>query len=180
MTDQVGSGKDRRPWRTVTFSMPEDVAVKVEEALALAKGFGLASNRIEAIEAVCVEFSQQYMLSALLSQADAEGKSNLYKVNSIQTLIDTGFRCVECEHSRDLTIHHIWPRGYYGPGRPENIDCLENLAPLCIGCHEIIQPKWRDHVIDLQEKVLAAKRQVVEYGYRMTYKHTKGEHFKWV
>lgn len=179
MQDQVGKERDLRPWRTYKISLPEDVALKFEEALVLAKGFGLGTNRIECLEAICVEFTQTYFPGALYVRKEADKAGHTYKVNSIDTLIRCGFRCVACEHSQDLEIHHIWPRGAHGDGRPEDIHCHDNLVVLCRGCHAAIQPKWREHVEDLKAKRRKAEAEVALYGFVLTSKHTLGEKFKW-
>jgi hypothetical protein len=172
--DKVGEGPDRRPWQTLTIKLPEDVALRVHEALALAKGFGLAKNEVEAWEAIAVEFSTNHFIGALRAMRGASP----YKVNSIQTLIDTGFRCLLCCTSRDLTIHHILPRGNF-VDRPDDIHQPENLAPLCLADHEKVQSRWRDYVLELQELRRKACREVATYGYRLTKKHMRGEGFRW-
>lgn len=179
MSDQVGKSRDLRPWRTYKFSIPEDVALKFEEAMAYAKGFGYGSNKIECLEAICAEFVGSLVLSSLLASKDAEDKGNEYRVNSIETARRCGFRCVMCEHSQNLEIHHIWPRGAHGPGRPENINEHDNLALLCRGCHAAVQPKWREYVESIKEKRRKAEAEVALYGFVLTSKHTLGEKFKW-
>lgn len=157
--------EDSRPWSTLCFKLPEDVRVRIEEALALAVGFGLAKDRMEALEALAVEFTQQHL--ELLMRARRSAKDR-YKANSLDVLAETGFRCAKCGHSQHLTIHHIFPRGYHGPDRPADIDAKENLVPLCFACHENIQPRWRVWVTILMERKRRMMLEVARYGYLKT------------
>ena len=168
--------KDKRPWRTLKVSLPEPVACVVEEALWVAKVFGLAGNRTEAWEAIASNFLVEHSYANAYTELHAK---NPYKVNSLAVLKDTGFRCLLCETSKDLTVHHMWPRGYHGPERPDDIDCEANLAPLCLACHEKVQPKWRQYVTRLMVAKQKAINQVRQFGFRFTMKHSDGKGSKW-
>ena len=168
--------RDARPWRTVTVKLPEPVAMLLEEALFTAQVFGLGSNRVECWEAIASTF----LIEHSYAQAYAELRAkDPYRVNSLAVLKDTGFRCMLCETSKNLTVHHIWPRGYHGPERPEDINCEANLAPLCLDCHNKVQPKWRSYVSILLKARAKAKNQMREFGFRYTLKHSGGKGKKW-
>ena len=168
--------QDKRPWRTTTLKLPEPVALVVEEALYIAQVFGLAQNKVEAWEAIAASFLTEHSYANAYMELKAKDP---YRINSLGVLKDTGFRCLLCETSQHLTIHHIWPRGYHGPERPEDINCEANLAPLCIACHEKVQPKWRQYVTSLLVAKQKAMNQVRKFGFRATMRHSKGKGKVW-
>ena len=117
------------------------------------------SNQIETIEAMAVGFYLEH-------QAAIEDGANDWHRLKMQICEDTGYRCVQCHHSKNLEIHHIIPRGYHGPERPlYDIDHPDNLSVLCRECHERIQPVWRDHVLPLRMKMHKAREAVRKHGY---------------
>ena len=156
---------DLRPWTTVSIRLPEDVRIQFERALWLASVFGYANSKVEAIEALAVSFSEAVIGDYEQVVGDTKG---LYNMRSLEVLEDCGFRCILCSTSRDLQIHHMFARGGRGPERPADIDCKENLAPLCVHCHlVIVQPSWRDWLPQLKLLKAAAILEVRERGYRL-------------
>jgi hypothetical protein len=150
---------DPRPWRHYKFKLPDDVAIKFEEALESARVHGVAGNLIEAIEALSVEFTQSYNLGLALMHAQNIG---IEAVNKLAEKMYSGFRCVRCEHSRDLHVHHITPKSAGGSND------LDNLVCICEGCHrEIHSTNWKTHVPELKERRKLAHQQVEKHGHRV-------------
>ena len=63
------------------------------------------------------------------------------------------WRCRMCHHTKAnkgagaLNAHHIYPRSYFGPERPERIHDPNNLATLCGDCHaKVHSTGWRHYV----------------------------------
>lgn len=165
---------DPRPWRMIKFRLPEDVAVYWEKALDLARIAELAQNKIQAIEAMAVEFCQTYDLENFRPPPEKEEQFNKFKAKEL-----AGFRCIRCEHSKNLHVHHIIPKSYYGEDRPENINAVDNLACICNDCHEHVHANgWRHFVQALTGMKLKAEEQVATYGHRTTKKH--GDRGTWL
>ncbi len=51
-----------------------------------------------------------------------------------------GYRCVRCQRSGMLTIHHINPRSEHGS------NALDNLCSLCELCHNWVESNVWDHL----------------------------------
>ena len=166
----VGTGKDYRPWRTYTLRLPEDVALQFEEAKALARAAG-AKDEIECIEAIAVHFVQDHTLTLLRQMADSA--EDHYRLNAIFVSILCGWRCVKCETSRHLTTHHLVARSAGGSDDPEN------LVPLCVTCHDLVQPQWRGHIEELKCQKQKAMDDVKQYGFVQTAKHVAGRKVRW-
>jgi len=100
-----------------------------------------ASQKAEQVEAITRIFSE-YLGEALpylhSIQRDAFSGTE-YSRNAGLALERDGYKCVLCQHSRansgSVHVHHIVPRGYFGPERPQNINELSNLVTLCDHCH---------------------------------------------
>ena len=169
--------KDRRPWRTTTLKLPEPIAILVEEALFVAQVFGLGGNRIEAWEAIAGSFLAEYSYAAAYAELRAKDP---YRVNALAVLKDCGFRCILCETSQNLHIHHAWPRSYHGPERPEDIHAESNLMPICLACHEKVHKQgWRKWIATLLVAKQKAINQVRNFGFRMTMRHSGGKGKRW-
>jgi 5-methylcytosine-specific restriction endonuclease McrA len=52
---------------------------------------------------------------------------------TLSALVTGGAECVHCGCREDLVAHHKVPRRYGG------LDVLENLEPVCRGCHPRIE-----------------------------------------
>lgn len=141
----------------------------------MARGFEMAVDRVQAIECICVEFLHSHYLALLALQ---EGMTP-YQLAKTEAVIHAGFRCIKCETSQNLTPHHIWPRSYHGPERPDNIDSTENLAILCLKCHEEITPRWREWIPRLIEMRRKAELDMAAYGFRQTAKHAGKTKLRW-
>ena len=121
----MGLDKEGRPWRRVTFDLPEPVAFALERALALAELAGEASNRIEAVEALAGAYEAEKTHAA----AEHARKT---PAERYQALCEAGFRCLVCGRSGNLECHHGTPRSQQGG------DSADNLFVLCHACHERI------------------------------------------
>lgn len=165
---------DTRPWRQIRLRLPEDVAVYLEKAFELARICGLAGNNIQAIEAMAVEFCQTYDLEQYRPEPQQVERYNKFKEKEL-----SGFRCIRCEHSTSLHVHHIVPKSYYGAERPADINGLDNLACICASCHDHIHGNgWKHFVDSLKEQRAEAHAQVERLGHRVTRKH--GDRSSWL
>jgi predicted HNH restriction endonuclease len=183
--DSVGKKTDRRPWRQIKLTLPEPIAVQLETALELARITHGTRDWREALECVATSFIEEHretVYAAIRRAAESEAQDG-YKIMALAAKIAAGFRCIRCDHSKSgksryLHVHHIWPRSYYGPERPGYIHALDNLAVLCVSCHEAVHESgWRKSVEELQAKRAEANRQVRENGHRYTKHH--GKESKW-
>lgn len=172
----VGQERDTRPWRQIKLTLPEDVAIKFEEAMEMARIFDYANNQIQAIEAICVEFLHDHNISSAWSHCGfGPGDEGSERYNKMQERVDSGFRCVvpSCEHSKSLHVHHIVPKAQGGSNEPDN------LALVCDECHERIHKNNAMSFVDALKVARAdAHRQVQKYGHRITKKH--GGRATWV
>lgn len=166
------------------MNLPDDKANQLEDALAMAIHYGIAGNRIEAVEALAVNFLIEYSLGPALWMHYEEMNKRTYKINSFMATREAGYRCLKCETSKDLEIHHIYARGCKDPDRPQwvidDVNDVRNLGPLCRACHNEIQPKYRDYI---QTFLLEKERRREEFnhqGYVSTKKHgRKAKGAKW-
>lgn len=56
----------------------------------------------------------------------------VYKLHCLEALEQYQWRCARCRNARQLQIHHRKYRSHGGSHR------IENLEPVCSGCHKII------------------------------------------
>jgi ATP-dependent DNA helicase RecQ len=78
------------------------------------------------------EPSEIYDIAFQFPNAEFVEKYNIdFPVNDIKTIVKIrdGFKCVSCQASIDIEVHHIIPRNRGGP------DKINNLITLCRKCH---------------------------------------------
>ncbi len=63
--------------------------------------------------------------------------------STLSALVTKGASCIHCGCRDDLVAHHKLPRRYGG------LDVLENLEPVCRGCH----PRVEQEAIALAKQV---------------------------
>jgi hypothetical protein len=95
------------------------------------------------------------------------------RVNKMDRMRMDEYRCVRCRHTYAnhkeyrVSVHHIWPKGQHGEGRPNKIHAIDNLVSLCTPCHEWAHENWRKAAVYLYRAIgnMEAADTFVEKGY---------------
>ena len=119
----------------------------------------IADAKVEYIEAFEALVSNQYVeLLAWMRDWASKNMRDEETIGKVQALIRDQGRSVLSGHTciggaDQLHIHHIVPRGYFGPERPEKIHDPSNLATVTRAEHEEIHRDWRAWVPRLREAI---------------------------
>lgn len=148
----------------VTVKLPRALQPLVSECLFLSERLNeldgnamptRASQRVEAWEMILAEWrdTARHQLSyRYIKWFESAGdiETILERVGKLEALQRDGFRSVLSGRSmlnaRDqIHVHHIIPKSYHGPERPENIHSARNLVTVTREEHDMIHAGWRDH-----------------------------------
>jgi 5-methylcytosine-specific restriction endonuclease McrA len=140
-----------------SLTVPDEVWDEVAVAIYVATATNrlelkpFASKKAERVEAIR-RIMSEYVAQAIPDLVEMKSRmfGTEYGVNAMAALERDEYRCVLCSHTRinagSVEVHHIMPRGYHGPGRPDYIHDPDNLATLCSRCHnEITNPDAGNH-----------------------------------
>ena len=140
--------KDQRKWACLKVNMPREIYSEVMETVEMAKRLGIdACNTTEALRMICAEFRATW---GVIHEEMSTPQTAYQEV--VRTAYERdGWKCLLCGAYSNLTPHHITPRSHLGEDR------LENLATLCMRCHNGVTDRtgvgWREIKEELLEKI---------------------------
>lgn len=139
-------------WRHVKYDgpVPDSAAIAIERALLLAITTGKATNRVEAHEAIAASAYTEWLIEAeAMKKSPDPDKREAYASWLFRQAVMTRdhWRCQETGTSQNLTVHHIYTRGWCRDnGREDLLTDPRNGITLSWDVHNQIQKHWRVYV----------------------------------
>jgi len=152
--------REDRPWRRLSRNIPDHMAEKLNRCIWLAEVHQMVtcdanpsreSAWIDAFDEILTEYEveKQGWFYGWLERALRAGEPGAEeRQGKWEALCRDGFRSVLSGHTgingpQAIHCHHIVPKGFYGPERPEEIHSKSNLATVTREEHEEIHRDWR-------------------------------------
>lgn len=130
-------------WRAWSVSLPEDARRVFARALEMATLCG-ARSRVEQVEYLAVTFIQACEAEQSEWRARCTTPEARFRMDVLER---DGWRCALCEHSTNLTVHHVTPRSEcHASGRDDLLTDPDNGITLCAADHAFVQRAWRSYV----------------------------------
>ena len=155
----------------VTIKLPVGIWAKLAEALYLKERLvefdgqlpaDPDARRLDLLEGLIAEWlhdaGDHYAQLLEIHFAHADPNKALERRGKWAALVRDGFRSVLSGHTLAnqpgrIVVHHIWPVGQYGEGRPAAIHDPSNLATLTDEEHQRVHGDWRKWLPELREKI---------------------------